>query len=433
MPSGTLPPAQRNRLDEVLSGRLGVEAVRDVARHPWRHGYADSRPGPSANPPITLLRSKFKPSRKLTAYYLRDGAAAVPQHLAVSWHAAPQAERDGDLTVLAFPTDPAMPQLARLADPAYLHRLVTRLGGSSAGDPGGAGGMLEVTPIRYRPGQRHVLHVTAEQGGRGVIVKLDKHRSGPLATSVARALMPLLAQRCPGVSVAAPLGFSEPDAAALWHVAPGTALSQRLGASVSDAAASVGLVGRAIRVIHDEAGTALSAPLRDRLPVHDAANEAASTLRAGEHIGALLPDVGRRYADLVAAAVRALGRTPSGPASTLHGDLKSDNLLVHGASLRILDLDRVCVGESALDLGKLLADLLWWGGGHGAARRLQSALRAGYGTVPSETWARAALLSALFQLKFAARRCVIHDPRWSTRVRAQVDLAAATLASAGAS
>ena len=45
MTSGTLPTAPPlGMLDEVLSGRLGVAAVRDVVLHPWQHG-AGGEPG----------------------------------------------------------------------------------------------------------------------------------------------------------------------------------------------------------------------------------------------------------------------------------------------------------------------------------------------------------------------------------------------------
>ena len=66
------------------------------------------------------------------------------------------------------------------------------------------------------------------------------------------------------------------------------------------------LVGRAARVLHDEARAALGPSIVDRLPDHDLASEVRSTLRAGEHVRALLPEVGRQFDDVAAGVVRAL-------------------------------------------------------------------------------------------------------------------------------
>ena len=175
------------------------------------------------------------------------------------------------------------------------------------------------------------------------------------------------------------------------------------------------LVGRAARVLHDEARAALGPSIVDRLPDHDLASEVRSTLRAGEHVRALLPEVGRQFDDVAAGVVRALEGVEGHPACFLHGDLKSDNLLVDDGRVRVLDLDRVCLGDAALDLGKLLADLRWCAGSEPRAQRLQAALRDGYGPAADDRWARAGLLTALFALKFAARRCAVHDPEWESR------------------
>jgi aminoglycoside phosphotransferase (APT) family kinase protein len=196
-----------------------------------------------------------------------------------------------------------------------------------------------------------------------------------------------------------------------------------------DAGRSVSLLGQALRVLHDSSAVEQSGVLA-QLPAHSFAAEAVSVLRAGELIRALLPSVGRAYDALVAAVVDRLERQTGAPMTFLHGDLKADNLLVDGDRVRILDLDRSCVGDPALDLGKFLADLAWWRGGPalGAeADALAAAFRDGYGPGAGDRWARAGVLAALYQLKFAARRCAVHDEQWAARVTAQVTAASATL------
>ena len=56
--------------------------------------------------------------------------------------------------------------------------------------------------------------------------------------------------------------------------------------------------------------------------------EAHETLRAGEHVRALLPDVGRTFDQGVADVVEGLDRIPEEAAVVSHGDFKSDNLVV---------------------------------------------------------------------------------------------------------
>ena len=104
----------------------------------------------------------------------------------------------------------------------------------------------------------------------------------------------------------------------------------------------------------------------------DVDSEVAGTLRAGEHIVALLPAVGSRYERRVRQVAETLAGSAAEPTTLAHGDYKSDNLLVHRGRVRVLDLDRVRLAEPAMDLGKFLSDLRWWCGADDArAQTLQ--------------------------------------------------------------
>lgn len=401
----------------ALEGRAGHDAIRAIVTDPLRHGLAElldsGEPGRSTRS-LRLLRSKYKPGRKLTGYYAVAGEVGpATRHAAVSWGV------DGSVTLLMSPTDPAMPQVARLADPLTLARLVEQLSGTvpSTGDP-------SVTTVRYRPGQRHVLH--ARSPGRGSFyVKVDRDASGAHAVPVARALQELLLQDPSGVRVAEPVGYSAAEQAALWWEAPGASLAST-AATQAHAADVVAQLGRAVRVVHERWTASDGDPTLAALGRHSVEAEAAATLRAGEHIAALLPAVGTTYADIVAGVVERLDSLPAEEATLIHGDLKADNVLVHRDQLYTLDLDRACWADPALDLGKLLADLRWWSRSAQDPSGAESALRAGYGPCPAR-WARAEALASLFQAKYAARRCLVHDPRWPDRVREQVTAAAASL------
>ncbi len=388
-------------LDESLAGLQGVDALRRLTLDPLGHGVrrllADQVPDWNGED-LRLIRTKYKPSRKVTAtYVLPDG-----RHAAVVWSAEP-------VKMTVSPDDDAMPHLAGLHDPAHRTDLL------------GFAGRVET--IRYRPAQRHVLRVTSSDHA-GVHVKMDRDDSGAHAVPVAEALGTLLAHRCPEASVAEPVGYFSSDRTAVWRTAKGASLSTRLNGP--DGERHVHLVGRAIRVLHD------ARP--DDLPstgagARDAHAEIAATLRAGEHIRVLLPEVGIDYLALVDEIASELEHIPTEDPTFTHGDLKSDNVLASNDGVRLLDLDRCGPADPALDLAKFVADLRWWtGADEDRANTLIDAFRTGYGASDSPRWDRALSLTRLFQLKLAARRCAVHDPSWASDVRARVAAAAPVMA-----
>lgn len=436
-------------LDEVLAGNLGVEAVRRVALHPLEFGVEplldECLPG-TGSWSFRLLRSKYKPRRKLTAYYLvtTGGPAPDERHLAVTWRSTEEVPAPGSpghvscgpVAVLAYPADPCMPALARLSNGAYLASLALSLCGSDGtdgtdGSDGWASAPLRVGVLRYRPGKRHVLHAVGDADGRGLVVKTDKQDAGSRAVRVARVHGPELERRCPWVGLAQPLGHSAGDRASVWRESAGEPL-WRVCTDGGSATALMEGLGEALRVLHDTGPRSTDVgPDAAALPrCRDTDEHAARVLRAGEHIAALLPRVGRAYHDLASRLVERLGRLPGGPPALVHGDLKCDHVLVDGDRFRLIDLDRAGYGDPALDLGALLADLRWWYPDDRAAK-LSTALRAGYGPCEVARWARAHTLAALFQLRFAAHRCAVHDPAWGFKVSAQVATATLTARRAG--
>lgn len=457
------PSAPREALwphavEDVLAGHLGPEAVRRLAVEPFDHGLTglldECLPG-DPQPRLDLLRTKYKPGRKLTAYYRLPAGHGrhATRHLAVSWSAEPRTadpaaaaasaagsmteevrgpftrlaagSPDGRTLLLVSPADPAMPQLGRLNDLRHLGALAAEPADRRAWTPE----RVTLRTVRYRPGQRHVLHASVDGGAHGVFVKTDRDDSGARAVAVAGDLREPLARRCPGAAPVQPLGYSPADSAALWRQVSGQPLSRLVPASTSRATRLVRLVGRAVRALHDHPSALARQPAgRAGVHTHSSDAEITATLRAGEHIAALLPTVGRSYGALVAEVGHRLDRIGGEGSVLIHGDLKCDNLIVDGDRLTILDLDRVCWADPALDLGKFLADLRWWCGGtqqHAAA--LSAAFRSGYGACDPARWARAGALAALFELKFAARRCALHRADWAPAVQAQVAAAATTL------
>lgn len=396
-------------------GSAGHDTVRAILADPRRHGAAellDAGPVGSRAPTLRLLRSKYKPGRKLTGYYAVPGSdGSVTGHVAVAWTA------DGLATVLCSPADPAMPQLAGLTEPDRLARLAEALSGPAAPESGPV-----VTTVRYRPGQRHVLQARYPDGV-ALYLKTDREASGARAVPAARFLRDLLATAGSDARIAEPVGYARSERAALWWGAPGIRLSAMLDRG--PALAAVEQIGRAVRIIHEAPGGSTTQVVRD---VRTVEAEASATLRACEHISVLLPGLGATCSHVVAEAMNGLGRLPAERATLTHGDLKADNLLVDAGALTVLDLDRVCHAEPAMDLGKFLADLRWWIPSRPAVETLEAAFRAGYGRCDPVRWARADLVAVLFQVKLAARRCGVHDPWWPAAVRERVLGAVGSLA-----
>ena len=455
--------------DRALTGELGSEGLRELACHPFEHGLTKllhhCMPQPGPVPEFELVRTKYKPGHNLRAYY-RGSQTAAGRWLAVTWGVgsapptatgpvAPAVEAseaeasrrhliapfarlaasDSTLAIslLVSPADPTMTQLVRLQDPSYTDDLLHSLNDP----PTRLGAVTGISTVRYRPGQRHVLRVHLSDG-RGVgtaYVKIDRNESGERAVRFARVMGPQLAAACPGAALCTPLSYVPGDRASVWAGSPGRLLSQAL-ATEPRAIVLVGLLGRSLRFIHDS-GDAAAVPRGPRAeqppPASLAARaEAASTLRACEHIAALIPGAGAALASLSTQILDRLDQLPGEEPRVTHGDAKCDNVVIDGDTMCLLDLDRVSWGDPAMDLGKLLADLAWWSTRTGRdVRPLTASLVAGYAPCDPARWSRARLLAVLFQLKLTARRTMLHEAGWTSQVRVGMAAAARRSAEAG--
>src|SRR3954454_1334456 len=206
-------------LEDVLVGRHGAAGVRALVLRPLEHRadeLLDKLRWSAAPSSLEALRSKYKPSKKLTVTYRTPGEGVGGSSLlTVSWTLESNGVR---ITVLVAPADPAMPQLSRLSDPHHVASLVESLTGRAA--PRRARG--EVTTIRYRPGQRHVLAVHFVSGD--VYVKTDRDLRGEHAVERAAVLGEGLARSDPLARIVEPVGWVADDGASLWREAPGRAL-----------------------------------------------------------------------------------------------------------------------------------------------------------------------------------------------------------------
>lgn len=446
------PRPASGHVDAVVSGSAGQGAVRRLVLTGVGPGRLPAAvqaclPSPTAGS-SQLLKTHLKPGRRLTAYYRLTvvGDPAGSRCAAVTWSMASAADRAAapcpdhgaeleeeaarrgvrrpfsrlsgtglqeQRRVTISPLDADFPQLVRLSDRRYLAQAL-----SAAGLPEGH---TQIAALRYRPGQRHVLRLTGLDGcGAPLYAKLYRtgHRLGPERLA---AVAEHLRSAEPAVGLVLPAPELVEDGALVWQAVLGVPLSDLLAGGHLP---SVVTAGAALRALHE-----VPAQAAGHLPSYDLDRELRTVRSAATHLAWLCPDVAARAASVIAAVEERVGRLPTEPPTFLHGDVKAEHLLLGGHVTTWLDLDRCSVGDPALDLGKLLADLRWRLDADHPSRVVpaQDALLTGYGARTRERRARARLFESLFLVRFAARRVGLHERRWRPRVDALVTAAARLL------
>jgi hypothetical protein len=413
----------------VVDGSAGADGVRRFlegppAREALARLEAMLEPGAVIRD-CRIHRVKLKPGRKLSAWavaLVRDPRGNLSsRHVAVTWSPAgpplaPETEATEDdarrrglaapfrslaveepgtgMRLLAAPLDPRLPALVRMSDPAF------------AGEAIGPGVMPAVIPIRYRPGERHVLRYEGSLQVR--YAKL--YRPGAAGQACRRA-----AAVCAAVSCGpAALRAARPR---LWPSEDALVTPAVRGHPAALEEVDLEAAGSLLRVIHGGV-----APPE---PAATLGGEIDAVERAAQHIDALLPSVGATLRRTLAAVRERGERAGEDRAVLVHGDFKLDHLLWDGDGVTVIDLDRARPGEPALDLGKLLADLRWHRAcasprGNGPRDRLMR----GYGPLGAHGRVRTGLYEAVFLLKAAARRASLLDPGWEAVVGATVREAA---------
>jgi aminoglycoside phosphotransferase len=443
-------------LADVLSGDSGLAGVRWLLldrrpRRVLRKELATMLGDPELLGPCRLRRAKFKPGRKLTAYYdvrLRDSEHGLRERrpIAVTWIAegmrlpraatagealASEAESRGLATpfhaleatvpelgmqILVSPLDVRFPQLARFSDPGFLAGLVD-------------GTSFQVRPIRYRPGQRHVLRYDFEGPSREretVFAKLYQDDRGERTFEVARRVGDWLATNDSGAAAVRPLSYFSDSRAVLYPALPGRSLSEHLARSDGDSHL-LRRAGALLRTLHRGPLT-----LSDRRDQYELAAEMSAVARASGYIKVLLPGAEPRIAALLSKAGELYDRLPKEGPTMAHGDFKLDHLwLGRDGGLTLIDLDKSGVADPALDIGKFLADIHWWHlmADRAGMREAQREFLDGYVAAPSSSRARRArVYEAILLVKIAARRVALFDRRWRPLTEALIGRGEKTLA-----
>jgi hypothetical protein len=443
--------------EEILSGNAGLAGLQWAINGPSSRRQLRMeaqkmlRPGYHAGP-FRLTRAKFKPARKLLAYFNFVGRPendleSYPLHLAVAW----QNELDGDphladwgelqeeanrsglmpvqcdlwrdipergLSLRLWPFDPEFPQLVHLSDPAYVAKMLESLDITHDRSQ-----MPVITPIRYRPGERHVLRYkisspeTVSGEGQRLYAKLYSNaEDAARAFGVASRAVEWLADNRLGLQGNKPQALIKADCVILYPHASGIPLSHQFHRPRRWLAAQLEMIGSALNILHNGPQT-LQAELKENTFV----NEVKVVKRASEHIQVLLPETYDKILDTLDRAQEHYSSLPQERPTFTHSDFKSDHILTTSQGLTLIDFDTCKLADPALDLGKFLADLEWWFTlkGMDGIEEAQAELLKGYvGTGKPdpqvrERLARARLFHVLILTKIVIRRVPLYQKEWT--------------------
>ncbi|PYU09158.1 MAG: hypothetical protein DMG29_20320 [Acidobacteria bacterium] len=443
-------------LADALSGRAKLEGIQWVLlsaapRRVLRDQLKALLSAPNMLGPCRLRRARFKPGRKITAYYDvlvhiegTEGYSARP--ITVTWGSDGQADwrQGGDdlaemqaealrqgmaapfrqltaelpewsMHVQVSPLDAQFPQLVRLSDPRHVRDMLAAAhaaSGVASDQP--RPGQYAVTFIRYRPGKRHVLRydpLDAAKGGT-VFAKLYTGEGGARVFRVATQAGEWLAQHGAGVTAVRPLACVAEDRVLLYPGLSGAPLSDHLRRPSQGVARCLERAGVALHALH-RLPQAVAGPL----PPHDFAAEVSETARASDHIPVLVPSMGAAIDALLHRAQELHERLPLEPPTFTHGDFKSDHVWVAPAGPTLIDFDSSHLADPALDIGKFLADLQLWHTTYDqpGLEQAQERFLVGYAPgAPQERLVRARLYEAVELVKIA-RRVRLFDRDWESR------------------
>ena len=457
--------------EDILSGKTGVTAIQQIL-----NGQSSRRllkrevqgmllDGYRAGP-LRLTRAKFKPERKLSAYFNfpvldAEGRASQLMHLAVTWqpnldgtdhydswsHLQDEARQSGLMPVQrelwkdvpeegmrlqVWPFDPKFPQLVRLGSPSYAAEIFKSLGITDDLNQ-----IPVIAPIRYRPKERHVLRYeidsdenNPEQGQRLYAKLYSNGQDAARAFGVASRVVDWLDANSMGLHGNRPRAMSQDDAVIFYPHADGVPLSRQLHRSRRWLAAQLQIIGKGLAMLHNGPET-----LQADLKQNNFTNEARVVRRASEHIQVLLPETYRKILEIVDRAEEYYSGLPQENPTFTHADFKSDHLLTTPQGLTLIDFDTCTLTDPALDIGKFLADLEWW-----FARKGISGVEAAHGELLKgysegresdqavhERLERAKLFHVLILIKIVVRRVPIYKQEWSVMTSQMIDQAARVL------
>src|SRR2546427_8947737 len=442
---------------DVLSGDAKLEGVQWVLlsatpRRALRGQLRALLSAPARLGPCRLRHAIFRPGRKLRAYYdarvhMEGTEGYRVRPIAVTWTvdgeadgrqgrdalaemqaealrqgvAAPFRQLTAELPewgmhIQVSPLDAQFPQLVRLLDPRHVRDVLAAAhaaSGAAADQP--QPDRYAVTSIRYLPSSCHVLRYDSVDATKGGVVfaKLYTGEEGAHAFRVARGVADWLAEHGESVTAVRPLAYVAEDRVVLYPGLSGAPLSKHLRRPGPGVARCLERAGAALHALH-RLPQAVAGPLQ----THDFATEASMAAGASDYIPALLPSVGEAIDALLVRACEVHERLPQEPPTFAHRDFKSEHVWITPGQLTLIDFDRCCLADPALDVGKFFADLQGWYAAydHPGLEQAQERFLAGYAPgAPEERLIRARLYEVVELVRMSVPRVPLFDHNGASR------------------
>lgn len=348
---------------------------------------------------------QYRPAQHcLVTYKLAvEPIGAAPYQTIIAVEATP-----AGLSQRSFTADPHLAGLATAGTPVAMQERM--LGLPQTPGLGGAEPRLAITPLRYKAGVRCALRYDVQQkaGATPYFGKLVAGQSAHLAQTI--TLLTTASQAEPALPHIAPLLAYWSDLDMVVQAAmPGAelhsvAFDDRLATDTRTAWLAV--AGRTIAALHSLAVPAncpgVGAP-------QWLASDVAGLSAYSAAIGQVNPALAERFVEAVVLLTDGTAHCVEAAPVVTHGALRTDQFLLDGAHLVLIDLDSVCWASPARDLGNFLAYLTWKAlrQPHDAPfiQQAQQAFLAGYQTrypLPEAAWLT--FYQAVALLKIIGRR-----------------------------
>jgi aminoglycoside phosphotransferase (APT) family kinase protein len=207
-----------------------------------------------------------------------------------------------------------------------------------------------VNVLRYRPGRRCVLHYQAERDGRPFDIVGKLYRKPKRAFETAKTHDALSRWQSDVLKV--PALLAEPyDGFLLMEYVSGRNLGDALEheSSSSEREHFIRSAARALAALHSMALVS-----RERRTV------AAEFVSLQERLAALrqaASDLHHELEGFTQKIASHLAKVDAPGSCTIHGEYKPNQLLVSDGDIALVDLDRVCNGDPAIDVGNFAAVL----------------------------------------------------------------------------
>jgi hypothetical protein len=287
---------------------------------------------------------KYQPGQRCVATYvlLTDGSAGPEQTIGVV-ELTP-----AGLACRLYDEDPQLPWLQEAAAPALMApRFAALLGGPVTS--------CTATPVRYRAGSRCVFRYELE-GPAGPSVIFGKLlRDGAEELAATAAALHRASQESPAMPhVLPPLAFWPELRLVLQAEVTGRAELNDLAFSeeVPQATRERWLhdAGARLAGLH---GAAVAGPPRTLAEDLDELREYVAPMAAAD------PALAERYAAAVERAAERAASLAEGAPVASHGAFRTDQFMIQGDRLVLIDLDGFCRASPARDVGNFLAYLRW--------------------------------------------------------------------------